>query len=451
MTPRASKRLSLAPHETHAARLAGLLRARRIPRPGVRVVDVPRRSPAGRAGLRAGDRILAVDGVPAEDCLDVLFAAADESFAVTFQRRGRARTTLVSRREGEAHGLVLEDPPLRLCANKCPFCYVDQSPPHARFRPGLNVYDDDYRHSFLHGYYVTLTNLAERDIARILAMRLSPLYVSVHATDPALRSRLLGRPKVAILPILERFAAGGIEVHTQVVLVPGVNDGAALERTVADLRALSRTVKTVAVVPVGVTAWKNPAIGSWTPETAAEALVGILRLGRRHPRGFVQAADEWFCLASLDPPPRSYYGGMAVEENGVGMVRRLLDEWAGASLPKRVSPRSALVISGRSPEPFLRRIVNRLNRVEGMDVEYRVAENRTFGPDVTVTGLLAWRDIAPVIKASEKPVVYLPDVMLNAEDRFLDNVTLAAARKKSGRDLRVVSATATGFLEMISS
>jgi putative radical SAM enzyme (TIGR03279 family) len=417
--------------------------------PGVLVTRALRGTPAYRAGLRKGDRILAVDKQPVRDRIDVEFYSAEETVDVDFERGGHRIHAVAERGYGEAFGLELEDPPLKECANLCPFCFVDQHPTSGRFRKGLKIYDDDYRYSFLYGHYVTLTNLSAADLDRIRELRLSPLYISVHATDPEVRAKVLGRPRVDVRPVLDALRHARVEIHTQIVMIPGINDGAVMERTINDLFRYHPTVQSVAIVPVGLTGHHTQGIARWTITSAAAALERILEAGERYPRGFVQAADEWFSLSRRDPPPIEYYGGMAIEENGVGMVRRMLDEWKSLDLPKRVAPRSALLVTGRSPEFYLRRLVDQMRPIDGADLELAAVPNRTFGEETTVTGLLCWRDIEPIVASSRRPVIFVPDVCVNSGGRFLDDISVRQAATRCGRVIRVVPATAQGLRSIL--
>lgn len=423
---------------------------------GVRIERVVAKSAAARAGLCIGDVILAVDGEPVRDCLDVLVLADAPAFTLTMRHDGDSSETgnnpfetRIERDWGEFHGLVLEDPPIKQCTNFCPFCFVDQAPPDRRLRRGLEIKDDDYRYSFLYGHYVTLTNLGAADLDRIRRYGLSPLYVSVQATDPVAREKLLGRPKVPILPLLDKLAAIGIELHTQVVLIPGLNDGAVLEQSVNDLWKRYPAVRSVAVVPVGLTSHHHQGIPAWTPTSARAALDALDTLGRRHPAGFVQAADEWFSILDADPPPIEYYGGMAVEENGVGMVRRMLDDWSIMKFPRRVSARSGLVVTGRSPVRWMSRMVGRLNEVKGARFTLTPVTNLTYGPVTTVTGLLAWSDIAAAIEPHRDKDIWIPDVLLTADERFLDDITVEDAAAASGRRIHVVASNAAGLASLL--
>src|SRR5215471_11162255 len=302
-------------------------------------------APAARAALRPGDRIVAINGQALRDVIDFHFHAGQERLRLSLERDGRKRAALL-RRTGPDLGLELEAPrpgEIDTCSNKCVFCFIHQLP--RGMRRSLYVKDDDFRLSFLHGNYITLTDLDETAFARIIEQHLSPLYISVHATDPALRHRLLGEPRTPvsgraaaseILPRMERLARAGIRMHAQIVLCPDWNDGAALARTVFELAPLHPHVATTAIVPVGLTAHRErlPALRGLTAPEAA-ALVStvrawqdtfVARLGSR----FVFLADEIYLLAAAPFPEADAYEGFAVVEDGIGLVRRFEDGFSRA-------------------------------------------------------------------------------------------------------------------------
>src|SRR5713101_4264900 len=287
---------------------------------GVVVAAVRRRSLAAAAGLRPGDRIVAINGTPLRDAIDFQFHAADDRLRLTVERDAGARRVHVTRRGGDL-GVELVPPRPRdiaTCANKCVFCFIHQNP--RGLRKSLYVKDDDFRLSFLHGNYITLTDLEEHELARIEEQRLSPLYVSVHATDPELRHRLLGQPRVRlpILPVMERLAKAGIVMHAQIVLVPDWNEGAHLERTVRELARLHPQVATTAVVPVGLTRHREKLPDLRTlADTEARVLALTIEgwqreflrvLGTR----FVWASDEVYLQAGTSLPHAAAYEGFPV-------------------------------------------------------------------------------------------------------------------------------------------
>src|SRR5881398_2352235 len=300
---------------------------------GVVVARIRPRTAAAAAGLTRGDRVLAINGHRLRDAIDFQFHAGEPELELRVERDGTLLTLPLERR-GADLGVELEPPragEIATCANKCVFCFIHQLP--KGMRKSLYVKDDDFRLSFLHGNYITLTDLEEAELTRIVEQRLSPLYVSVHATDPALRWELLGRPRASaeILPRLERLAKAGIRMHAQVVLCPGLNDGAHLERTVRELAPLHPHVATTAVVPVGLTRHRErlPALRTLTDQEA-QALVGTVtawqsefsaRLGSR----FVFLGDEVYLQAGATLPEADAYEGFAVAEDGIGLVRRFED------------------------------------------------------------------------------------------------------------------------------
>src|SRR5881296_3109346 len=331
---------------------------------GVVVAAVRARTPAASAGLRPGDRILAINGHALRDAIDFQFHGGDERLALSVERDGARHALRLARRAGAELGVELEAPragEIATCANKCVFCFIHQLP--KGMRRSLYVKDDDFRLSFLHGNYITLTDLGEAALERIVEQRLSPLYVSVHATDPELRHRLLGRPRVSapILPRLERLAKAGIRMHAQIVLCPGWNDGQHLERTVFDLAPLHPRVATTAIVPVGLTRHRErlPALRTLTDGEARGLMDTVAawqrefleRLGSR----FVFLGDEVYLQAGAPLPKADAYEGFAVAEDGIGLVRRFEDGVARALRRRRAAgrPLDVTLVSGSLYAPRL--------------------------------------------------------------------------------------------------
>ena len=428
---------------------------------GVVVAAVRAETPAAAAGLRAGDRILAINGRRLRDAIDFQFHAAEDRLALAVERDGAPRALTV-RRRGPELGLELEPPrpaEIATCANKCVFCFIHQLP--KGMRRSLYVKDDDFRLSFLHGNYITLTDLGEADLARIVEQRLSPLYVSVHATDPALRWRLLGRTGVSaeILPRLERLAKAGIRMHAQIVLCPGLNDGAHLERTVSELAPLHPQVATTAVVPVGLTRHRErlPELRRLAPEEA-RALVAALEgwqarflstLGSR----FVFLADEIYLLAEHPLPPAPAYEGFPVVEDGIGLVRRFEDGFAHAlARRRRRGPgRPVTLVTGEIFGPRLEALLAG-GALAGPRVRVAAVPNEHFGRAIGVAGLLTGRDIQRHLatlpdlgRAVLVPAVALRDV----DGVFLDDVTPADLARDLGVPVRVVEPSPGALLEAL--
>jgi putative radical SAM enzyme (TIGR03279 family) len=411
--------------------------ARRPPQAGegVVVAAVTPRTAAARAGLQAGDRIVAVNGAPLRDVIDFHFHAGEEHLRLSVEREGQARTARLTRR-GPELGLRLEAPrpaEIATCANKCVFCFIHQLP--KGMRRSLYVKDDDFRLSFLHGNYITLTDLEEAELERIEAQRLSPLYVSVHATDPDLRHALLGGPRVRreLLPVMERLAKAGIAMHAQIVLCPGWNDGVHLDRTVHELARLHPAVPTTAVVPVGLTRHRErlPAL---RPVTAEEAAVLVRTIeGWQHEfqaslgTRFVWAADELYLRCGAPLPAAPAYEGFAVAEDGIGLVRRFEDGFAralGRRPPRLARPRSVTVVTGELFAPRMRALLDRV-RVDGLRVSLVAVANEFFGRGIGVAGLLTGRDIQVQLAGRALgDAVLVPAVALRDDAGvFLDDLT----------------------------
>lgn len=363
---------------------------------GITVADAG--GPAARAGLQPGDRIVRLNDAEPVDVLDLEDAAADGTLWVTVVRDGRPLDLVVALPGGEWHGISLDhgglgDEP-RTCRNHCRFCFVDQVP--AGLRPALYVKDDDYRLSFLHGNFTTLSNLSERDLRRIEDLRLSPLYVSLHAWDDDARVRLMGRAAVGSRAALERLAAAGLDLHLQIVLCPGWNDGAVLQETVAAVAGLD-AVADVGVVPVSLAAE-----GDLRRVTAADASAVLEQVaGRqaecreRRGRDFVHAADELYLLAGREPPPSD---APEQYENGVGMSATLIAEAAGLTPGAAAGAAGVRLLSGVLARPVVERAAGIAAGAAGLPVRPFVVENRLFGAHVTVTGLLGGAEVTAALR-----------------------------------------------------
>jgi putative radical SAM enzyme (TIGR03279 family) len=415
------------------------------------VKSVRRGSAAAAAGLQAGDQLLAINGADLRDVIDFHFHAGDEELDLELLRGGVPETLRLRRHPGRHLGLEFEAPrpaEISTCANKCVFCFIHQLP--RGMRRSLYVKDDDYRLSFLHGNYITLTDLEEPALARIEAQRLSPLYVSVHATDPDLRHALLGRPRVSrpILPVMERLGRAGIAMHAQIVLCPGWNDGAHLAQTVSDLGRLHPAVVTTAIVPVGLTRHRDrlPALRPLTPGESG-ALVDTVaawqqeyreRLGTR----FVYAGDEVYLAAGREVPPARDYEGFPVIEDGIGLVRRFEDGFARAArqAPRRLpDPRMVSVVTGEMFAPRLAGLLASLD-VEGLRAEVVAVPNEFFGRAIGVAGLLTGQDVARELARRPRPErALVPAVALReGAGVFLDDRTPADLARDLAFPLRVV-------------
>ena len=468
-----------------------------VRRPGRRrpneggVVDVVRAgSIADEIGLRAGDRVVAIGGRKLADAVDFQFFAADELIEMEGVRGGESTIFEIGKDADEELGIGFEDAAfdgVRQCNNGCFFCFLKGNP--KGMRKTLYVKDDDYRLSFFHGNFVTLTNLSEDDWARLEEQRLSPLNVSVHATEVELRRYLLGNKTAPdIVEQLHRLGAMGIEANTQVVLCPGVNDGAALDRTIEDLAALYPTVQSISVVPVGATETAEERIargahaeeaGGLTREYAlgaiAQAAAYQRRLRKAHGRTLLYLADEFYISAGVPVPAAAQYDGFPQYENGIGMVRSLLEDWRrtkrgqlGLRLgskglardtrnsdtdgprPVPALPRRLTWACGTLVAPVLDGLASEVASLTGATIAVRAIRNDFFGPRVNVSGLLVAADIESQLRGQDLgDLLILPRYSLDYTGaRFLDDVTPAELQSRIGAPIAFAS-TMSEVLQMI--
>jgi putative radical SAM enzyme (TIGR03279 family) len=406
-----------------------------VARTGVRIRIVEEGSAARAAGLAPGDQIVAVNGHSIPDELALKFHLAEERVELEVVKAdGREARLGLDLSDGTGLGVEVEDFRTRTCNNDCLFCFINQLP--SGTRPSLQIKDDDYRLSFLHGNYITLTNLPERELDRIIAQALSPLYVSVHATDAELRTRILGRRKPDDLAgKLRKLIDGGIRIHAQVVLMPGINDGANLARTVFDLYGYHPGVDSIAIVPLGLSA-HGVARESLTPvaprfcrEVIRQVTPWRKQFRKETGRGFAYLADEIYLLAGRPIPRADYYDDFAQIEDGVGMVRRFLDDFA-CGLERQTGSWPGLrgtLATGMLFSPFLRDCVGRVNRRQGSRLEVAEVENRFMGRTITVAGLLAGRDFASAFAGKDPGdfVVVPGEALSKAEGIFVDDLSPA--------------------------
>jgi putative radical SAM enzyme (TIGR03279 family) len=415
--------------------------------PGGLVTGIEPDSPASESGLQAGDRILRINGQPIRDVIDFQFAAADDGLAMVVERSGHQRTLRMS--GDQAVGVRFKDPTfdgITWCNNKCPFCFVKMNP--ARARASLYLKDDDFRYSAMYGNFVTLTNLSEDDWRRIDEQRLSPLYVSVHATELGLRRRLLGNPTAPdILAQLDRLASLGISYHTQAVLCPGINDGPELDRTIDELAERHRHALSLSLVPVGLTGvGKHPDYlrRHTGPEAAAIVARAEARrrgLRRELGRSWLYPSDELYLMGGVAVPSGRSYDGYGQYQNGVGMVRSLLDDFARLRR-SRASWRAAqrvTAVTGQLIAPVLGPMVDEIAAATGGAVELVAVENSYFGSIVNVAGLLTARNIVAALAERRDAgrlgdLVALPRAALDVPgERFLDDLTPAEIARELGR------------------
>ncbi|HWL41143.1 MAG TPA: DUF512 domain-containing protein [Gemmatimonadaceae bacterium] len=401
----------------------------------VKVARIEQQSIAEALGIQPGTDLLTVNGRPVADFLDWEFLTADEELVIEArQPDGEAVVYELERLEGEPLGLALVPPPVRRCANRCEFCFIEGLPPG--LRKALYIRDDDYRLSFAYGNFATLSNVKDKDIERILEYRLSPLYVSVHATNHEARKVLLNNTRVPdIKAQLTRLAAGGIQFHCQMVVVPGLNDEAVLEESLHDLWDMGEAVLSAAVVPVGLTQFSHLYTGKGMDrDTAGAVLAQVERWGQRalSERGetWVFGSDELYMLAGRELPPPAHYGEFAQIENGVGAVTSLrMRVAAGLDRVARRDGQRIGVVTGLAMAPLMQPLLERLREASGAHFELIPVENSLFGPTITTAGLLVGKDIVGALKDRfDLEIALIPAETINEDGVFLDDLTLESVR-----------------------
>ncbi len=401
---------------------------------GIKVLEVERGSPAEAIGLVPGDQILAAKNHPIQDEVALKFYLAEGLVDLQVRRSNGIEEALnVDLSDGSDLGVQLEEFRTQTCNNACLFCFVDQLP--AGVRPSLKVKDDDYRLSFLHGNYITLTNVRDRELNRIIEQRLSPLYVSVHSTDPALRARILGREKADDLNSkIKKLITGRIRLHTQIVLIPEFNDGKHLTKTVFDLYGLYPGVHSVAIVPLGLSD-HGAAKDRFRPVTPAYCRRIIKQVTRWQDqfraqigRTFAYLADELYLRGGVDLPERDRYDDFAQIEDGVGMVRTFLDEF---EMELNRLRRSRLALRGTLATgplffPFLLRCAERFNAESGSHLQVCRVQNRFLGRRITVGGLLAGKDFIKALNGQNTgDFIIIPDEAVSrVNETLIDDLSL---------------------------
>ena len=429
------------------------------------IYKIKKGSLAEKHDLRAGDAILSMNGKPLRDILDFEMAAAESEVTLMVLRSCCILKIVIENPSYESLGIVFDTSlfdGIKTCANKCVFCFIDQLPPG--MRRDVYVKDDDYRLSFLYGNFVTLTNMGSDDVERIIGDRISPLYVSLHATDPVLRTHMLGRKKGDdSLGHLKRMTEAGIEVHIQIVLCPGLNDGEVLAKTVDDLAYGYNSIESVGIVPVGLTGHRDGLYElSAFSKKDAKALIEEVSVWQRKfelekGRAWVYLADEFYISAGDDLPPLEHYDDLPQIENGIGLSRLFIDEAhvAMEGLDHTLPVQKLAVVTGTLFTPVLRRVIEELERTHKLNMEVIAVDNLFFGGYVNVTGLLTGSDIVAAVgawlKEHERPdLLYLPDVLLNADGLMLDDSTPEKVAEKLGLNVKVIESSGAGFINSLA-
>lgn len=402
------------------------------------VNKVLKNSIAEELEIESGDEIVSIDENPMQDMIDYNFYCKTDFLTIEIKKKnGDVEVIEIEKDFDEDLGIVFESAVfdrVKPCLNHCVFCFVDQQP--KGLRETLYVKDDDYRLSYLQGTYITLTNLTEKDKDRIKRMHLGPFYVSVHTTNPELRVKMLRNPNAGrALENLEWFRKNKIPFHAQIVLCPGLNDGEELERTLSDLAKLKNTVLSTAIVPVGITQFREEKLKQVDKNCAEETL----QIASKYKR--VCCSDEFFLLAWKKIPPAKYYGNFSQLEDGVGSIRMLLEDFKGLDIPKKINKKTNILFATSfAAKSALDIISSKLNRTENLTTEVVPVKSNYWGQDITVAGLITTDDLIAALKDKECDFVVIPSVMLRqySED-FLDGQTLSYVKTRTKKEFFVIN------------
>lgn len=407
---------------------------------------------ARKNGFKIGDEVISIGGYEMQDELDYLFYDNENKFSVDILRNGKPRRINVKKKEGQSLELEFDvEMKPKVCKNHCIFCFVDQLP--KGMRCSLYVKDDDYRFSFLCGSYVTMTNVTDEDIDRIIRLKLSPMYISVHAWDDDVRVYMLKNPNTRKLRSqMRKLGENGIKMHTQLVVVPGINDGKVLEDSITGLHEV-KGVETVAVVPVGLTGHRDKlqSLATVDEKNARETIELVEKLHVKY-NGFCWCSDEYYVKANLPVRESVYYGSFDQIENGVGLLADFDDnlEYSLCETEQRSLNKQVDMITGISFAPILRERIKAVEKKLGIKCEVHAVVNNYFGHSVTVAGLLTAGDIIEQVKGSKADAFVIPDNMLREfTDTFLDNKTVKDVEDALGAPIIVTSHNGSNLVSKI--
>ncbi|MDO8885304.1 DUF512 domain-containing protein [Candidatus Oleimmundimicrobium sp.] len=422
-----------------------------------KIDKVRKGSIADMAGVRVGNILENINNIPLRDIIDFQIYSDPSKLNLNILRNGQKLCIKIEKAEGEPLGVKFSSSifdKLKFCKNRCLFCFIDQLPP--RVRKSLLIKDDDYRLSFLYGNFVTLTNLSDSELERIIEQRLSPLYVSLHSTDLAIRSKLI-RPRAGdkALEYLKRLLDAGIRIHIQIVLCPGINDGDNLMHTLIDLSTNYSGIESVGIVPVGLTSYREKLypLRSFTPNEAGSLIEEIEVFQKKFLKtrnlSRVFLADEFYLMSGKTLPDKEHYGDFPQIENGIGLARLFLSDFEEA-LAKRANalkPLTGTVLTGEMPESILKEAFAKLKKFN-IYLKVKKVPNKFFGGEVNVTGLVTGSDILNTAKDEDfEAPLFLPDIMLNEGKLFLDDINLNELEQKLKVPICLVSTNGKQFIE----
>lgn len=407
---------------------------------------------ADNAGIMSGDTLVSINGMPIRDFLDLEYYASDYQLHVRIKTAdGKTRSQTIVRDSMLPLGIEPKTLPQRQCCNKCIFCFIDQMPPG--MRPSLYIKDDDYLYSRLYGNYITLTNLSQKDLDRIIDQHISPLFISAHTTDSILRRKMMRHKQdYDLLQTLEYLAENGISYHVQIVCVPGYNDGKALQKSIMDLLSPDLATLSIGIVPVGLTRYRDglPQLENFTRDRASNLLDCVQDVASKAQSNIVYAADEFYVQACREVPSADYYNGYPQIENGIGMLRLTMDNFSHAKAAFRKTLRGRggqfLLLSSTAAGSYMDRIALSLSCGRGrMPVRSQVICNHFFGPLISVSGLLTFADIIQQAEPRTNEAVIIPANIFNTDQLTLDGYDPQQLKKALGRDILVVDSFFTDW------
>lgn len=410
------------------------------------VSNVLKDSIASELELEKGDEIISINGEKPKDLIDFRYMMCEENLDLEIKKlNGEVEIYEIEKDFDEDLGVVFESAVfdrIKPCTNRCIFCFVDQQPDG--LRKSLYIKDDDYRLSYLQGTYVTLTNLTQKDRERIESLHLGPLYVSVHTTNPDLRAKMLNNPKAAnILEDLKWLKKADIPVHAQIVLCPGYNDGKELERTLDDFAKFKSIIRSVAIVPVGITKFHKNNLKEITKENALHVIKQVEDFNKKVKKHLAMASDEFFLKADYPVPERKYYGSFSQIEDGVGALRLLMDDFEKNKKHLRTKtldiPKKLTLATTFSAADVIKKVAEELNGINNLECEVVVLRNNFFGENVIVAGLITGQDLINQLKGKDIETLVLPSIMLRPfTNDFLDNITISDVENALGCKVKVV-------------